>query len=214
MPVLIFIVIISILAGRVVYEYIQERNDSKHKVNYAAFQLVYCAGIFKDFNVYKDNPPMTQMIDEIPHAYLKFVFGEGWEELLRNDNSTYTLTEDNTQNGFLNVYNVVYNIWLAHTMKRIHPLFLSAYEVCFNIEGLPHERRHDVAMRTCWLIEKILYNGSDSSPKLYHLMSIKGETFSLCWKPFLDTLAINRMYLERPWTENKSEYEPKINLEL
>lgn len=96
-----------------------------------------------------------QTIDDEIRDDIEFIFGKEWRDIFKSFVAPAPLYMDIYMDGFDNILNIAFRVWLS---KRGY--VNSASSRCeninpyFGINGVPLNRRSEIAIKTCYVLEK------------------------------------------------------------
>lgn len=130
--------------------------------------------LFSDRQTLQDT--LLEMEDD-----LIFIFGDNWYQYFKD----FPLDSElrmNAVDGFGNILNIAYMLWLSRrgyykgelqTIPQINPYF--------GIHGVPDSMRADVAIKTCYIIERNIRRFHPEDSHNFFLVNT-GYSDNICWE--------------------------------
>lgn len=104
--------------------------------------------------IFSFNETTISAINEEIEDDIRFIFGSEWKRIFEFYDGPRNLWMDPCTQGFSNILNIAYRVWLSSKGYYYEQGECNAVNPYFSIEGVPLEQRSDIAIKTCYIIER------------------------------------------------------------
>lgn len=133
--------------------------------------------------LFSDIDTAIQTIDDEIRDDIRFIFGDEWKEIFKSFGCPAPLRMDIYMDSFDNILNIAFRVWLS---KRGY--VNSTFRDCeginpyFGIKGVPLNRRAEIAIKTCYILERNIQRTHPENVEYYTMFFHKvAGTNSIDW---------------------------------